>query len=275
MKIGFIGGGNMGSAMIGSLVAGGVRVDEILVFARSKNETLRAKFGVRIAASEKEVANGADIVVIAVKPASYESVLKEISRASKFKYNVSVVGENTTQPIFITVAPNFSIQMVREVLGADAKVARTMPNMPSLIGEGVTAVNFSSNFTADERAAVMKILSYFGKTYEISEDKFAVFTAIAGSLPAYVFMFIEALADGAVLEGLGREIACEIACEAVAGSAKMAAAALKEGKHPARLKDEVCSPGGTTIEAVRVLENAKFRAAIIEAVSAVTRKAGK
>lgn len=275
MKIGFIGGGNMGSAMIGSLVAGGVRVDEILVFARSKNETLRAKFGVRIAASEKEVANGADIVVIAVKPASYESVLKEISRASKFKYNVSVVGENTTQPIFITVAPNFSIQMVREVLGADAKVARTMPNMPSLIGEGVTAVNFSSNFTADDRAVVMKILSCFGKAYELAEDKFAVFTAIAGSLPAYVFMFIEALADGAVLEGLGREIACEIACEAVAGSAKMAAAALKEGKHPARLKDEVCSPGGTTIEAVRVLENAKFRAAIIEAVSAATRKAGK
>ena len=303
MKIGFIGGGNMGSAMIGALVAGGVRADEILVFARSKNETLRAKFGVRIAASEKEVANGADIVVIAVKPASYESVLKEISEAGKFNgaddfgvvndknlddtktrkfdasgsgLNLTVPrGENASQPIFITVAPNFSIRMVREILGTDAKVARTMPNMPSLIGEGVTAVNFSSNFTADERAAVMKILSYFGKTYEISEDKFAVFTAIAGSLPAYVFMFIEALADGAVLEGLGREIACEIACEAVAGSAKMAAAALKEGKHPARLKDEVCSPGGTTIEAVRVLENAKFRAAIIEAVSAVTRKAGK
>lgn len=275
MKIGFIGGGNMGSAMIGALVTGGVRADEILVFARSKNEALRAKFGVRIAASEKEVANGADIVVIAVKPASYESVLKEISRASKFKHNASVVGENAAQPIFITVAPNFSIQMVREILGADAKVARTMPNMPSLIGEGVTAVNFSSNFTADDRAAVMKILSCFGKTYELPEDKFAVFTAIAGSLPAYVFMFIEALADGAVLEGLGREIACEIACEAVAGSAKMAAAALKEGKHPARLKDEVCSPGGTTIEAVRVLENAKFRAAIIEAVSAATRKARK
>ena len=275
MKIGFIGGGNMGSAMIGALVTGGVRADEILVFARSKNEALRAKFGVRIAASEKEVANGADIVVIAVKPASYESVLKEISRASKFKHNASVVGENAAQPIFITVAPNFSIQMVREILGADAKVARTMPNMPSLIGEGVTAVNFSSNFTADDRASVMKILSCFGKTYELPEDKFAVFTAIAGSLPAYVFMFIEALADGAVLEGLGREIACEIACEAVAGSAKMAAAALKEGKHPARLKDEVCSPGGTTIEAVRVLENAKFRAAIIEAVSAATRKARK
>jgi len=88
-------------------------------------------------------------------------------------------------------------------------------------------------------------------------------------------MFIEALADGAVLEGLGREKAYAIVCEAVAGSAKMATAALKEGKHPARLKDEVCSPGGTTIEAVRVLENAKFRAAIIEAVSAATRKAGK
>ena len=165
--------------------------------------------------------------------------------------------------------------MVREVLGADAKVARTMPNMPSLIGEGVTAVNFSSNFTADDRASVMKILSCFGKSYELAEDKFAVFTAIAGSLPAYVFMFIEALADGAVLEGLGREKAYAIVCEAVAGSAKMATAALKEGKHPARLKDEVCSPGGTTIEAVRVLENAKFRAAIIEAVSAATRKAGK
>ncbi|WP_169784515.1 pyrroline-5-carboxylate reductase family protein [Campylobacter curvus] len=301
MKIGFIGGGNMGSAMIGALVAGGVRADEILVFARSKNEALRAKFGVRIAASEKEVANGADIVVIAVKPASYESVLKEISWAGKFNgaddfgvvndknsddtktrkfdandSNLTVPrGENASQPIFITVAPNFSIQMVREVLGADAKVARTMPNMPSLIGEGVTAVNFSSNFTADDRASVIKILSYFGKSYELAEDKFAVFTAIAGSLPAYVFMFIEALADGAVLEGLAREIACEIACEAVAGSAKMATAALKEGKHPARLKDEVCSPGGTTIEAVRVLENAKFRAAIIEAVSAATRKAKK
>ena len=147
-----------------------------------------------------------------------------------------------------------------------------MPNTPATIGEGVTAVNFSSNFTADERVAVMKILSCFGKIYELEERLFPVFVGIAGSLPAYVFMFIEALADGAVLEGMTRQKAYEIACESVAGSAKMAGVLLKEGKHPAQLKDEVCSPSGTTIEDVRVLENAKFRAAIIEAVSAAANK---
>ena len=145
-----------------------------------------------------------------------------------------------------------------------------MPNTPAAIAEGVSALCFNENLSADERAAVREIFENFGAVYELEETKFAAFTGIAGSLPAYVFMFIEALADAGVLEGLPRALAYEAVAASVASSARLM---LKSGKHPAALKDEICSPGGTTIEAVKALENGGFRAAAMDAVAACVKKA--
>ncbi|MCD8213258.1 MAG: pyrroline-5-carboxylate reductase [Campylobacter sp.] len=258
MKIGFIGGGNMASAMISAITSSKfAETGEIFVYDRSKNENLKFKFCITPLNNEQEVVKKTDIVVLAVKPNGYENVLKSIKKEVK-------------NQIILTLAPNFSIEAVGKILGYDKKIVRTMPNMPAAIGEGVTAVCFNENFSDSERAKVLKILQSFGKFYELQEDMMPVFTAIAGSLPAYVFMFIEALADGAVLEGMPKNKAYEIIAESVVGSANML---LKTNKNPATLKDEVCSPKGTTIEAVRVLEERGFRASLINAVSAAAKKA--
>lgn len=258
MKIGFIGGGNMASAMIGAICGSKfVNLSEIFVYDRSKNENLKFKFGVTPLSSEREIAQNSDIIVLAVKPNGYDDALNLIKKDIK-------------NQIIITLAPNFSIESAQAILGADKKIVRTMPNTPAAIGEGVTAVCFNANFNENERANVINLLQSFGKTHEIEEKLMPAFTAIAGSLPAYVFMFIEAVADGAALEGMPRAKAYEIIAASIAGSADMV---LKTAKHPAQLKDEVCSPGGTTIEALRVLEEGKFRSNLIEAVSAAARKA--
>lgn len=258
MKIGFIGGGNMGEAMISALVrANFTESGEIFVYDRSKNENLKFKFGVTPLSSEQEIAKKSDVIVLAVKPNGYESVLNLIKKEIK-------------EQIVLTLAPNFSIEAASKIIGGDKKIVRTMPNTPASIGEGVTAVCFNANLSQKERGNVTQILQSFGRTHEIEERLMPVFTAIAGSLPAYVFMMIEALADGAVAQGMPRAKAYEIIAASVAGSANMA---LKTGKHPAQLKDEVCSPAGTTIEAVKALEQNGFRHALIEAVAACVKKA--
>ena len=255
-KIGFIGGGNMGGAMIENLAQrlGG---ESVFVYARSKTAALREKCGVNACESEAAVASAVDITVLATKPAAYEDILNLIKDAARGK-------------VIVTLAPSFSLKQSSQILGTQAKVARAMPNTPAAIAEGVSALCFNENLSADERAAVREIFENFGAVYELEEAKFAAFTGIAGSLPAYVFMFIEALADAGVLEGLPRALAYEAVATSVAGSARLM---LKSGKHPAALKDEICSPGGTTIEAVKALENGGFRAAAMDAVAACVKKA--
>ena len=237
-KIGFIGGGNMGGAMIENLAQrlGG---ESVFVYARSKTAALREKCGINACESESVVASAADITVLATKPAAYEGILNLIKDAARGK-------------VVVTLAPSFSLEQSAQILGAQAKIARAMPNTPAAIAEGVSALCFNENLSADERAAVREIFENFGAVYELEEAKFAAFTGIAGSLPAYVFMFIEAVAAS------------------VAGSARLM---LKSGKHPATLKDEICSPGGTTIEAVKALEKGGFRAAVMDAVAACVKKA--
>ena len=256
VKIGFIGGGNMGGAMIEYLAQrlGGERV---FVYARSKTADLREKCGVNACESEAAVASAADVTVLATKPAAYEGILNLIKEVARGK-------------VIVTLAPSFSLEQSMQILGAQAKIARAMPNTPAAIAEGVSALCFNENLSADERTAVREIFENFGAVYELEEAKFAAFTGIAGSLPAYVFMFIEAAADAGVLEGLPRALAHEAVAASVAGSARLM---LKSSKHPAALKDEICSPGGTTIEAVKTLEKGGFRAAVMDAVAACVKKA--
>ena len=145
-----------------------------------------------------------------------------------------------------------------------------MPNTPALVGEGVTGVCKNPLITEEEFSYVMSLLGSFGMAEAISENLMDVCVAVSGSSPAYVFMLIEAMADAAVADGMPRDKAYKFAAQAVLGSAKMV---LETGKHPGELKDMVCSPGGTTIEAVRVLEDKGFRSSIIEAMKACTAKA--
>ena len=260
MRLGFIGTGNMGSSIIGGAIKSNFIVGKnvnIYDLDTEKCSESVDKYSVNISENEIEVTKNSDIIILAVKPNIYNSVLSKIAE------------EITQDKIIITIAAGYSISQVQEIIGKDKKIVRTMPNTPAQILEGMTAVSFSGTITTKDKDIVFGLLNSFGKAEEIDEKLMHVFTAISGSLPAYVYMFIEALADGGVLEGMPRDKAYKIIAQAVQGSAKMV---LETGKHPGVLKDEVTSPGGTTIEALEILENGNFRGTIIKAVSACTEK---
>lgn len=260
MKIGFIGTGNMGSSIIKGILSSKFEENEninIFDLDKDKVNNLVKEYGINAVNSEKELAKNCDIIVLSVKPHIIPIVLKNLS------------GNVKKDTIILTIAAGISISVIENALGEDKKVVRTMPNTPAQVLSGMTAVTFNKNIENSEKEIIFKLLNSFGKSVEIEEKLMHTYTGISGSLPAYVYMFMEALADGGVLCGMPRNKAYEIVAQTVAGSAKML---LETGKHPGQLKDEVCSPAGTTIEAVRVLENGNFRGNVIEAVVACTEK---
>ncbi|ASQ48592.1 pyrroline-5-carboxylate reductase [Leptotrichia sp. oral taxon 498] len=260
MKIGFIGTGNMGSSIIKGILSSKFEKSEninIFDLDKEKVNNLVKEYGVNAVNSEKELAENCDIIILSVKPHIIPIVLKNLS------------GNVKKDTIILTIAAGISISMIENALGEDKKVVRTMPNTPAQVLSGMTAVTFNKNIENSEKEIIFKLLNSFGKSVEIEEKLMHAYTGISGSLPAYVYMFMEALADGGVLCGMPRNKAYEIVAQTVAGSAKML---LETGKHPGQLKDEVCSPSGTTIEVVRVLENGNFRGNVIEAVVACTEK---
>lgn len=263
MKIGFIGLGNMATAMIGGIVKKGiVKPDQILGSSRTEESVKKAAetLGIQGMSDNKAVAKEADILVLSVKPQMYETVIGEIKDEIK------------ADAVVISIAPGKTLAWLSGLLGfseGNEKLVRCMPNTPALVGEGCTGVCFGSGVNENEKEQVVEILGSFGKAIEISEHLMDTVVGVSGSSPAYVFLFIEAMADAAVADGMPRKQAYEFAAQAVYGSAKMV---LETGMHPAQLKDMVCSPGGTTIEAVRVLEEKGFRSAVIEAQKACVSK---
>lgn len=260
MKIGFIGTGNMGSSIIKGILSSKFEKSEninIFDLDKEKVNNLVKEYGVNAVNNEKELAENCNIIILSVKPHIIPIVLKNLS------------GNVKKDTIILTIAAGISISVIENALGEDKKVVRTMPNTPAQVLSGMTAVTFNKNIENSEKEIIFKLLNSFGKSVEIEEKLMHAYTGISGSLPAYVYMFMEALADGGVLCGMPRNKAYEIVAQTVAGSAKML---LETGKHPGQLKDEVCSPAGTTIEAVRVLENGNFRGNVIEAVAACTEK---
>lgn len=260
MKIGFIGLGNMGSAMIGGIIKNHVTEKENIFGADSfaaAQKKAKETFGITILKTNEEVVKNADIIIFSVKPQFYESVIAGVK---------NVVSKDK---IIVTIAPGKTLSWLAERFPADTKIIRCMPNTPALVGEGCTGVCKNSFVSEDELSRVLDILNSFGKAREVAEYMMDAVVSVSGSSPAYVFMMIEAMADGAVEAGMPRKDAYEFAAQAVYGSAKMV---LETGKHPAELKDMVCSPAGTTIEAVRVLEEKGFRSSIIEAMHACTEK---
>lgn len=263
MKLGFIGCGNMAGAMMGGIIKNGIlKADEIIgtdLFAPGR-EKIKKSYGIQVTDSNVEVAESSEVVILSVKPQFYESVISEIK---------DVVNENQ---LVITIAPGKTLAWLEEMFGKPVKIVRTMPNTPAMVGEGMTGVCYNKYVNAEELDYACAILKGFSNVEVISEHLMNVVTAVSGSSPAYVFMFIEAMADAAVAEGMPRTQAYKFAAQAVLGSAKMV---LETGKHPGELKDMVCSPAGTTIEAVRVLEQKGFRSAVIEAMKACTDMAKK
>lgn len=260
-KLGFIGAGNMAKAMMGGIIRNEIiPCEEIIASDAYAPSLAAAKESLNIETTENnlKVIEEAEVVVLAVKPQYYAAVINEIK---------DHVRENQ---IIVTIAPGQTLDRLNSLFGKDVKIVRTMPNTPALVCEGITGVCHNDLVNKEELDYVCNILSGFGKVEVVGENLMDVVVSVSGSSPAYVYMFIEALADGAVLDGMPRDKAYKFAAKAVMGSAKMV---LETGKHPGELKDMVCSPGGTTIEAVRVLEEKGFRSSIIECMKACVNKA--
>ncbi len=254
MKLGFIGTGNMASAIMGGIIKKAIiPAEEIIgadLFAPGR-ERVQKQFGIHVTDSNKEVVEKAEVIILSVKPQFYESVINEIKDDIK------------KEQIVITIAPGKTLAWLSEKFGKDVKLVRTMPNTPAMVGEGMTAACPNEHMTEEEIAYVRTLLESFSRVEIVPERLMDVVVSVSGSSPAYVFVMIEAMADAAVSGGMPRAQAYQFAAQAVLGSAKMV---LDTGKHPGELKDMVCSPAGTTIEAVRTLEERGFRSAIIEAM---------
>ena len=261
MKIGFVGCGNMARAILGGIQKRKLVPAEELTASAKTEETrkkIREELGIRAAENNRDAAAFADILILAVKPACMEEVIEEIADAVR------------PETIVVTLAPGKTLQWLDSTFGKPTKLVRTMPNTPALVGEGMTALCPNAFVTPEELEKVEAIFQSCGKTEVVPEAMIDVVVGASGSSPAYVFLFIEALADAAVADGMPRAMAYEFAAQSVLGSAKLV---LETGKHPGELKDMVCSPGGTTMEAVRVLEEKGFRSAVIEASKACVKKA--
>ena len=258
--IGFIGSGNMGQAMIGGIIKSGLISNNDVIVSdldQKKLDFISMEYKTQVTTDSIELVKKSDIIFLAIKPNIYSIVLKQIKE---------YVSEDK---IIISIAPGQTLENLEERLSKGIKIVRAMPNTPALVGQGMSAICKNQNVTTEELNLVKQLFESFGKAEEIPEYQFDSVIGVSGSSPAYVFMFIEALADGAVIGGMPRDKAYKFAAQSVLGSAKMV---LDTGKHPGELKDMVCSPGGTTIEAVAELEEKGFRNAVIAAVKKCMEK---
>lgn len=258
--IGFIGGGNMASAIIGGIIGSGL-ADKDHVIAADKFpaavERLKETFGIQASTENIEISSNADILFLAVKPNMFATVIPEIRDYIK------------KDALIISIAAGQTIAAIEGLFKKEIKLVRSMPNTPALVGASMSALSPNANVTEDELAMAKQIFDSFGECEIVSEKLMDAVVGVSGSSPAYVYMFIEAMADAAVADGMPRAQAYKFAAQSVLGSAKMV---LETGKHPGELKDMVCSPGGTTIEAVAELEKAGFRNAVIAAQRACVEK---
>lgn len=261
-KIGFIGAGNMGAAMIEGIIKKNPR--ESIIFTEAtheKRKKIHSEYKIDWANSNSELTKDSKYIILAVKPQVYANILKEIKE------------EINPEKIVISITPGITIENMKEYLGSDIKVVRAMPNTPALIGEGMSCVSFSDDsFAQGEIDDVTMLFSSLGEVEIIEEMYMDAIVPISGSSPAYVYMMIEAMADAGVLTGLPRKLSYRLAAQSILGASKMV---IETGLHPGELKDAVCSPAGTTIEAVSVLEKRNFRNAVIEAMIACYDKTKK
>lgn len=252
-KIGFIGCGNMAKAIIKGILGAGLAAPQDIYTSNAREASAQAaaqELGVNAGCDNVAVARTADIVFLAVKPQKYADVIAQIASAASGK-------------IIVTIAPGKTLAWLEEQFGAPVKIVRTMPNTPALVGAGITSYCTNEHVGAEELAQVEALLDSFGTKVQLPESLIDAASAVGGSGPAFVYAFIEALADGGVAEGLPRAQALQVAAQTVLGSAQMV---LETGEHPGELKDAVCSPGGSTIKGMEALEKGAFRGTVIDAV---------
>lgn len=263
MKIGFIGGGNMAGAIIGGMIEKKA-YDASQVMASGKDvvslDNLHKKYGVETTQDNAWIMDNADVVFLSVKPQILPGVIEEIA---------PMVRENQ---LFVSIAAGKTIGWIEEQFGREISLVRVMPNTPALVGEGCSGFCANSNVSLEEVDIVKQILDCCGTAYQVPEHLMDVVGAASGSGPAFVFMFMEAMADAAVAGGMPRDLAYKMVAQTVLGSGKLM---LETGKHPGILKDMVCSPGGTTICGVKVLEEEGMRGAIMDAIDSCIQKSKK
>lgn len=275
IKIGCIGCGMMGGALI-KAIAKKVGGEKILLSDGDveKAKSLAKELGANFVTSNAQIIENCSHIILAVKPAFFSSVLEQI----KDSYNNIAKSEQKNLPVMISIMAGLSIEKIEQmsiqagISGGLQNIIRLMPNLPATVNEGMIALCTKENVSSEigqEVEFVKEILSCAGKVEQVSEKLMDVVTAVSGSGPAYGFMFIEALADAAVLLGMPRSQAYIYAAQTLKGAAQMV---LETSEHPAKLKDAVCSPGGTTIQAVKSLEEKGFRSAVISAVESAYNK---
>ncbi|HJV31946.1 MAG TPA: pyrroline-5-carboxylate reductase, partial [Bacillales bacterium] len=255
-----IGAGKMAQAMVeGILNSEKISPGHIMASAATEKtlEKLTQKYEILVTNNNPDVARFADILILAVKPDLHANIIREIKNS---------VNEET---IIVTIAAGITLADMEIFFERKIKAIRTMPNTPSLVGEGMTVICPNERINETELKIVEDLFQSFGKTERLEEKLMDAVPAISGSSPAYIYMVIEALADGGVKQGIPRQKAYRLAAQAVLGAAKMV---LETGKHPGELKDNVCTPGGATIEAVASLEKSHFRGAILSAMESCTEK---
>jgi len=259
-KIACLGAGQMAEALLGGLLAAKVAEPADLWAtdpSESRRDLLKQRFGIRVGSDNGEAALWADVVLLAVKPQVLESVLHDVSS--------SLSGR-----LIISIAAGIRIRYVADRLPAGARIVRVMPNAPAMVREGMSVLAFGSTVTDTDKTAVQRMFESVGRVALVDEALMDAVTGLSGSGPAYIFMAIEALADGGVKMGLPRATAELLAAQTAVGAARTV---LETGEHPGRLKDRVASPGGTTIAGLHQLEQGGFRAGLIAAVRAATERA--
>ena len=260
-QLGFIGCGNMGRAMMsGALEKEWTTAERVVIHTHHKEtmDTLAAQYGVAVADSNRTLAENADIIVLAVKPNIYADVLADVREVL------------TEGQIVLAIAPAYSIASIAALVQNEGvRVARAMPNTPAQIGKGMAGLAFSDNMTGAERALVQSFFESFGKVAVVREDAMHAVGSVSGSSPAFVYMVIEGMAEGAIKLGIPAKDAYTFAAQSVLGAAALV---LETGEHPAVLRDAVCSAGGTTIAGVAALEASGFKGAIMEAMDRSSEK---
>lgn len=251
-KIGFIGCGNMGKAMVsGALKNNYAKSNEITFTDKGNYEEIEKHYNIKKSDSNIELAKNSEIIILAVKPNVYMEVINEIKEC---------INENS---IIVPITPSFTIEEIQKAFENNIKVARIMPNTPAMVNSGITGVSFSENIDKKDKKEILDFLNSFGEVIIIKEELMGGLSAVSGSGPAFIYMLIEAMADAGVNEGITRKDSYKLAAKTVEGAAKMV---LETGEHPGKLKDDVSSPGGSTIAGVIELENSGFRSSIIRGI---------
>lgn len=257
-KLGFIGCGNMAGAILDGIISSSViNSEDINVYDINPNAIERAKAkGVNIATNIKEVCEASDMILLGVKPNVVENVLESTEGLLEGKALLSIVA-------------GVSCEKLKKMTNIDLRILRIMPNTPAMVGEGATVLCSDTNFDEEEKKFAVEIFESVGIVEWVPENLIDAVTGLSGGGPAYAAMFIEALADGGVREGLSRATAYKLAAQTVLGTGKMI---IETGMHPGQLKDMVSSPAGTTIEGIKALEKGGMRHAVLEAISESTDK---